>query len=55
MKSSQDSQQGGELHEPPAELDCGECEHYLKSYTYWFLAIQIWTALNQVTRYRQVL
>ena len=30
MKSSQDSQQGGELHEPPTELDCGECEHYLK-------------------------
>ena len=30
MKWSQDSQQGGELHEPPTELDCGECEHYLK-------------------------
>ena len=28
MNTSQAPQQGGELHEPPTEVDRGQCEHY---------------------------
>ena len=28
MNTSQAPEQGGELHEPPTEVDRGQCEHY---------------------------